>query len=80
MYISRKDYETMKAVIDSLNWTITHKNNEIERLKAEIARNDRDLHALYAALHSNDIDFPNSGKGGNADNTGISNELDFEDF
>ena len=77
MFISRKEYETMKAVIDSLNWTITHKNNEIERLKAEISRNIRDLHALRIALSGEDIDFP--GKGGNADNTG-ENEIDFEDF
>ena len=78
MIISRKEYETMKAVIDSLNWTITHKNNEIERLKAEINRNIRDLHALRLALSGEDIDYPN-GKGGNADNTG-DNEIDFEDF
>ena len=78
MFISRKEYETMKAVIDSLNWTITHKNNEIERLKAEINRNIRDLHALRIALSGEDIDYPN-GKGGNADNTG-DNEIDFEDF
>ena len=78
MFISREEYETMKAVIDSLNWTITHKNNEIERLKAEIARNDRDIRALHYALSGEDIDYPN-GKGGNADNTG-ENESDFEDF
>ena len=78
MYISRKDYETMRAVIDSLNWTITHKNNEIEKLKAELNRNIRDLHALRVALSGEDIDYPNA-KGGNADNTG-ENEIDFEDF
>ena len=80
MIISRKEYETMKAVIDSLNWTITHKNNEIARLKAEIARNDRDIHAIYAALHGDDIDFPNSGKGGNADNTGTEDINDILDL
>ncbi len=80
MIISRKEYETIKAVIDSLNWTITHKNIEIERLKAEIARNDRDIRALTAALAGSDIDFPNSGKGGNADNTGSEDINDILDL
>ena len=78
MIISRKEYETMKAVIDSLNWTITHKNNEIARLKAEIARNDRDIRALHYALSGEDIDFP--GKGGNADNTGMEDINDILDL
>ena len=61
MIISRKEYETMKAVIDSLNWTITHKNNEIARLKEEIARNDRDIRALRLMLRCDvDLDFPNT--------------------
>jgi hypothetical protein len=79
LFYTKSDMQHLQSVINSLNQVIVHKNCEIARLKAEIERNDRDIRALTAAIAGTDIDYPN-GKGGNADNTGVSNELDFEDF
>ena len=74
-------YEVLKASYDELYETALKQNHEIVRLQEEL-RQAKHLISLYEACITKGvkIDFPNSEKGGNADNTGGNEEIDFSDF
>lgn len=79
MFIPRSEYEELKAKIRSLEYQNSSLMICNERMKKALERYDRDIRSLTAEIAGTDIDYPN-GKGGNADNTGATEDIDFSDF
>lgn len=74
-----REYNELLELAKSLKSELMKLRIENEKLKNEIERNDKDIRCITAALIGSDIDYPN-GKGGNADNTGVTEDIDFSDF
>lgn len=70
--------EKYRKIIEEDSRMLSSQNKEIVRLKEEL-KQAQQLIGLYEACIQQgiQIDFPNSEKGGNADNTG---DIDFSDF
>lgn len=78
MIISKQTYDNLQKLIERQKILIIRQSRTISRLTEENNQREK-LIGLYEACIQKGvkIDFPNSEKGGNADNTG---DIDFSDF